>query len=71
MLVKTMGSPLAFEYRREELGLIGARNGDDDVAASYLGKSDRTLFMLFSFCIFFMLAIELLLSIEVYLSAWM
>ena len=32
-----MGSPLAFEYRREELKMMGGGFADDDVAESYLG----------------------------------
>lgn len=39
MLTKTMGSPLAFEYRREELRMIGGQYEDEDVAESYLGES--------------------------------
>ena len=39
MLTKTMGSPLSFEYRREELGIIGSKIRDDDVANSYLGET--------------------------------
>lgn len=35
-----MGSPLSFEYRREELGIIGSKIRDDDVANSYLGERD-------------------------------
>ena len=40
MLTKTMGSPLAFEYRREELRMIGGQYEDEDVAESYLGESE-------------------------------
>ena len=37
MLTKTMGSPLAFEYRREELRMIGGGYEDKDVDESYIG----------------------------------
>ena len=33
-----MGSPLAFEYRREELKMMGGACDDDDVAESYIGE---------------------------------
>ena len=38
MLTKTMGSPLAFEYRREELRMIGGNYDDASIADSYLGE---------------------------------
>ena len=39
MLTKTMGSPLAFEYRRDELKLLNSSSsgyGDDDVVESFI-----------------------------------
>ena len=30
---------MSFEYRREELGIIGSKIRDDDVANSYLGET--------------------------------
>ena len=41
MLTKTMGSPLAFEYRREELKMMGGGYDDDDVAESYIGDTQE------------------------------
>jgi hypothetical protein len=36
-----MGSPLAFEYRREELRMIGGNHDDANIADSYLGERGR------------------------------
>ena len=47
ILTKTMGSPGAFEYRRQELKEIGKPHSDEDIVNSYRGIDFSFMDLLF------------------------